>query len=128
MVDFEAMSKALVAERKKLFERIVKAPLRIPPDVPVDAGVAISRLLRRHPRQRLCAVGGADALRTEPFFASVDFDALVLGAVRPPSGNLVRWSRPCYVLAVFVSPSSLGRRRYGRRSGRVGISVGRRTA
>ena len=84
------------SDRRKLFDRIRSAPLRLPPSVPPDAGACVAALLRRHPKQRLCAVNGADELRGEAFFASVDFDALVLGALDPPIQPCSRLSRPAH--------------------------------
>ena len=84
------------SDRRKLFDRIRSAPLRLPPSVPPDAGACVAALLRRHPKQRLCAVSGADELRSEAFFASVDFDALVLGALDPPIAPCRSLSRPAH--------------------------------
>mgnify|MGYP001158525916 CR=1 FL=1 len=84
------------SDRRKLFDRIRSAPLRLPPSVPPEAGACVAALLRRHPKQRLCALNGADELRGEAFFASVDFDALVLGALDPPIQPCSRLSRPAH--------------------------------
>ena len=55
------------SDRRKLFDRIRSAPLRLPPSVPPEAGACVAALLRRHPKQRLCALNGADELRGEAF-------------------------------------------------------------
>ena len=41
------------SDRRKLFDRIRSAPLRLPPSVPPEAGACVAALLRRHPKQRL---------------------------------------------------------------------------
>ena len=84
------------SDRRKLFDRIRSAPLRLPPSINPEAGACVAALLRRHPKQRLCAVSGADELRSEAFFASVDFDALVLGALEPPIKPCRSLSRPAH--------------------------------
>ena len=110
-------------DRRKLLDRIRRAPLRIPPTVPADAAACIAGLLRRrpggadafcrgastvaassscnfeyvprrHPRQRLCCAAGAEQLQAQPFFRELDFDALVLGAVEPPIKPCAGLKRP----------------------------------
>lgn len=84
------------ADRRKLFDRIRLAPLRLPPHVPPDAGAAVAGLLRRHPLRRLCVGDGANELRGNAFFSHINFDALALGAVPSPIRPCANLRRPAH--------------------------------
>ncbi|KAH8070990.1 serine/threonine kinase [Aureococcus anophagefferens] len=63
-------------DRKKLFERITTAPLKMPRGVKQGS--------KRDNAVRLGTDLGAAALKTHKFFAMVDFDALLAKQVEPP--------------------------------------------
>ncbi len=70
-------------DREKLFERLRTAPLKFPFYVSRAAASLIQGLLTRNPLERLGAAGGAEVMH-HPFFATVDFDALMRREITPP--------------------------------------------
>ncbi|KAH8060531.1 serine/threonine kinase [Aureococcus anophagefferens] len=75
-------------DRKKLFERITTAPLKMPrgvkPRLSKDGEHLLRGLLHKDNAVRLGTDLGAAALKTHKFFAMVDFDALLAKQVEPP--------------------------------------------
>lgn len=71
-------------ERPKLFQKICKQPLKIPPNLSLEAGSLVASLLRRHPKQRLF---GLEQMKRHSFFKDVDFGT-VSDSKSPPI-------RPC---------------------------------
>lgn len=67
-----------------LFENIQKARLKFPKFVSPLAQSLISRLMDRNPKQRL-GVNGADEVKQHPFFASIDWRAMLNKRFRPPT-------------------------------------------
>lgn len=70
-------------DRDKLFERLRSAPLKFPFYVTRLSAMLISALLNRNPLERLGANGGAE-IRSHPFFATIDWDALYRRQIPPP--------------------------------------------
>jgi len=72
-------------DRKKMFAGIRGGDLRFPDHVPIDAQSLLRALLCRNPNQRLGATTeGAQQIRRHPFFASIDWEALVQKKIPPP--------------------------------------------
>lgn len=72
-------------DRKKMFAGIRGGDLMFPDHVPVDAQSLLRALLCRNPTQRLGATTeGVQQIRMHPFFASIDWDALVQKKILPP--------------------------------------------
>lgn len=70
-------------DREKLFERLRSAPLKFPFYVNRPAASLIQGFLRRNPLERLGANGGEE-VRAHPFFASMNWHALLKRQVEPP--------------------------------------------
>ncbi|KAJ1448723.1 kinase-like domain-containing protein [Pelagophyceae sp. CCMP2097] len=83
-------------DRAALFEQIRCAPLRLPPGMGAAAAAVVSALLRRHPRDRLCARCGASELRDLPLFRDhgVDLDAMVGSDAPAPIRPCAKTERP----------------------------------
>jgi serine/threonine protein kinase len=71
-------------DRKKLFSRLRSGPLHFPFYVSRPAADIISGLLTRDPLQRLGASRDSEEVKEHRFFASIDWEALLRGAVKPP--------------------------------------------
>ena len=74
-------------DKDLLFERLKKAPLKFPSYVTKSASSFIQQLLNRDPQQRLGS-GGANDVKIHPFFAEVNWDALMRREVEPPFNPL----------------------------------------
>lgn len=70
-------------DREKLFENLRTAPLKFPMSVNRVAALFIQALLNRNPLKRLGANGGQE-VRSHPFFASIDWNALYNRRIPPP--------------------------------------------
>lgn len=70
-------------DREKLFDRLRNAPLKFPFYVSRTAASLIQGLLNRNPSQRLGAGGGKEVM-AHPFFACIDFEALIRKEIPPP--------------------------------------------
>lgn len=70
-------------DRQKLFQRIRHAKLDFPANMSRVAQSIIAQLLQRDPARRL-GFSGAAALKAHPFFAAVDWDALLARRLAPP--------------------------------------------
>lgn len=66
------------------FRNICQEELVFPPDMSTDACDFIRGLLERDVSKRLGSQGGATAVKAHPFFASVDFEALLMRHVPAP--------------------------------------------
>jgi serine/threonine protein kinase len=63
-------------DRKNMFRRILREPLKLPEELSPAARGLLSRLLVKDPRMRLGATGGADEIMRDPFFDGVDWHKL----------------------------------------------------
>jgi serine/threonine protein kinase len=71
-------------DRKKLFESLRNAPLTFPYHVSRTAQSIIKGLLTREPAERLGGTSGAEELKSHPFFAAIDWEALLQRRLVPP--------------------------------------------
>jgi len=76
--------------RETLFRNIAGAQLRIPACVSPQAASLIRRLINRDPSQRLGATNTSE-VRLHPFFADLDFDAVLAREVPVPSSMAGRF-------------------------------------
>ena len=68
-----------------MYEKIMRAPLTFPAYVSADAKSLLAGLLERNPTKRLGGgPRGADEIKEHPFFASIDWNALLEKKVTPP--------------------------------------------
>lgn len=66
---------------QQMYNKIMSATLAIPETMSAEAGDLITKLLERDPDRRL---QDPAAIRTHPFFASINFDALAAKQIPPP--------------------------------------------
>jgi len=66
-----------------MYRRILSQPVRFPPHVSENARDLIKKLLERDPKKRL-GVGGANEIKSHPFFSSIDWEKLVKREITPP--------------------------------------------
>jgi len=75
-------------DKKKLFDRIANAPLKVPrglrPKLSKDGEALLRALLHKDNAVRLGTDGGATALKNHKFFAMVDFGDLLRRQIDPP--------------------------------------------
>mmetsp|Transcript_5881 Transcript_5881/g.17724 ORF Transcript_5881/g.17724 Transcript_5881/m.17724 type:complete len:455 (+) Transcript_5881:45-1409(+) len=72
-------------DREQLFEGIKRGHLAYPAYLTAHAKKLLRSLLKREPSERLgSGQGDADEIKAHPFFAPIDFEALLDGAVPPP--------------------------------------------
>jgi len=67
----------------EMYRRILSQPVRFPPHVSENARDLIKKLLERDPKKRL-GVGGANEIKSHPFFSSIDWEKLVKREITPP--------------------------------------------
>ena len=84
------------SDRRKLFDRIRSSTSEAATVGPSRSGRLRRGVAPKASEAAALRVNGADELRGEAFFASVDFDALVLGALDPPIQPCSRLSRPAH--------------------------------
>lgn len=70
--------------RDRLFHKILKSELKIPRFFSPEAKSLLTQLLNRNHEQRLGSRDDALELKTHPFFASIDWEALLTRRVAPP--------------------------------------------
>ncbi len=71
--------------RETLFDKIRKGALKFPSYVSCEAVSLLRGLLTHNPVDRLGSdVDDAERIKAHPFFASIDWDALLMGTVPPP--------------------------------------------
>ncbi|GMI39313.1 hypothetical protein TeGR_g14259, partial [Tetraparma gracilis] len=71
-------------DRQKLFDSLRNAPLTFPYHVSRTAQSLIRGMLTREPSERLGGRAGAEEIKTHPFFAAIDWDALMERRLQPP--------------------------------------------
>jgi hypothetical protein len=72
-------------DRTVLFEKIKKGTLEFPEYLSPDAKDILKGLLNRDPAKRLgCGPGDATEIKSHPFFAPIDWNALLMCRVPPP--------------------------------------------
>ncbi|GMI04854.1 hypothetical protein TrLO_g15116 [Triparma laevis f. longispina] len=71
-------------DRQKLFDSLRNAPLTFPYHVSRTAQSIIRGMLTRDPAERLGGKVGAEELKSHPFFAAIDWDALMSKRLMPP--------------------------------------------
>ena len=70
--------------RDRLFQKILKAELRIPKSFTPEARSILSGLLDRNPTTRLGSVNDATDLKTHVWFAGLDWEKLEARHLQPP--------------------------------------------
>ena len=70
-------------DKDVLFERLKKAPLKFPSHVSTTASSFIQKLLNRDPQERLGSKG-AQEVKNNPFFDTIEFDMLMRREIQPP--------------------------------------------
>mmetsp|Transcript_43810 Transcript_43810/g.114257 ORF Transcript_43810/g.114257 Transcript_43810/m.114257 type:complete len:481 (-) Transcript_43810:301-1743(-) len=71
--------------------KILEERLRFPGYVSQEARDIIAGLLDRNPRTRLGSGRGVEAIKDHPFFASINWDALMRKEIRPPYKPEIRY-------------------------------------
>jgi len=72
-------------DRTQLFEKIRRGTLEIPDYLSAEAQALLVMLLERDPQKRLgCGAGDAAEIKCQPFFKTVDWDALFYCRLPPP--------------------------------------------
>ncbi|EGB10420.1 hypothetical protein AURANDRAFT_36757 [Aureococcus anophagefferens] len=107
-------------DREKLFEGIKSGDLSYPAYLSGDARGLLAALLHRDPAERLgSGPGDADEIKAHAFFARVDWDALLDGAVAPPwqpqvvgSLDTSQFDREFTSLPIHSPPSRTAAARY----------------
>jgi len=74
-------------DKELLFERLKKAPLKFPSYVSKIASSFIQKLLIRDPQMRLGS-NGSDEVKADPFFNSINWNALYSKQIQPPFNPL----------------------------------------
>lgn len=69
--------------RDRMYKKILGAELRFPAHMNPEARSICRGMLQRDPLQRL-GYRGAQEIKSHPFFASIDFDALLQKRIEPP--------------------------------------------
>jgi|EP00161_Ancyromonas_sigmoides_P006997 serine/threonine protein kinase len=67
-----------------MIKQIMEAEIKFPAHFSEDARSICTALLSRDPAQRLGSRGGADEVKTHPFFASLDWEAMYRKGIDPP--------------------------------------------
>lgn len=70
-------------DKEKLFDNLRSAPLKFPMSVARTPALFIQALLNRNPLRRLGA-NGAEDVKRNAFFATMDWEALLARRIRPP--------------------------------------------
>jgi hypothetical protein len=101
-------------DRTVLFDQIKKGTLEFPEYLSDNARDILKGLLNRDPARRLgCGPGDATEIKSHPFFASIDWNALLMCRVPPPWVPTVSGSMDTsqfdaeFTSMPIVSPSSL---------------------
>ena len=72
-------------EKEQLFHNIMNGPLKLPRSISVEAKNLMVTLLNRNPTKRLGAgPDGANEIQRHPFFASINWDDILLRKSNPP--------------------------------------------
>ena len=70
----------------KMYDMIKNNPVKFPKRITLseDAKDVIRKLLEKNPKKRLGAQNGIEEIKKQPFFASLDFDAIVEKKIKAP--------------------------------------------
>jgi hypothetical protein len=94
-------------DRKQTMHQILKAKLRMPEFISVDAQLLLRGLFKRNPVNRLGA-GGVHEIQTSTFFSSIDWVKLLNKEIMPPYQPAVHADETYYFDREFTSRTPKG--------------------
>jgi serine/threonine protein kinase len=93
----------LIISREVLFDNIMKQPLELPSDVSPECQDFLRRVLDKNPLRRLGCKHGAQEVKSHPYFANVDWQAVASRALKPPDPYLAEYAKSIIQVSPYMA-------------------------